>query len=139
MSTALKAVSKVRKWVDAGNVNCVHILYLLGAEEAAMRKKVDLARELFEKAIVTAARNAFRYDRALAHERCADWFRSIGDEERAKDHLQGAFNAYREVEAFGKVEEMANRYPFLRPVHVELSTESEKRHGNLPFSSEAWA
>ena len=105
-SIALKALSKTQKWVDGGNVNCVHILYLLQAEKAAMEKSTDAARQLFDKAIVTAARNGFRNDRALATERCAAMYESENDETWFGDYFAKATNAYHEIGAFGKVDHM---------------------------------
>ncbi len=105
-STAVKALSKTQKWVEAGNVNCVHILYLLQAEKAAMENNFDEARQLFDKAIVTSARNGFRGDRALATERCAIMYDILGDDFWFNDYHEKAKEAYQEMEAFGKVEQM---------------------------------
>lgn len=127
--TAFISLSKVQKWVDAGNVNCVHILYLLRAERAAFTNNTEKARKFFDLSIVTAARNGFRNDKALAYERCADWFRFSGDDETlAKEYMQMAFNCYKEMEAFGKLDEMADRSPSLRSCYVVVGTEkSEER------------
>ena len=122
--TALRSLSKVKKWVDAGNVNCVHILYLLRAEQAALKNNSEEARKFFDLAIVTAARNGFRNDKAFASERCADWYAFTGDDETiAKEYLQMAYNGYQEMEAFGKLDEMASRSPTLRSCHVVVGTE----------------
>ena len=107
-STALKSIKKVQKWVDSGNVNCVHILYLLQAEKAAMERNMDEARGLFDKAIVTAARNGFQNDRALASERCAAMCKALGDEFWFQDYYSKAKEAYTAMEAFGKVEQMVD-------------------------------
>ena len=105
--TALQALAKTQKWVDKGNVNCVHILYLLQAEKAAMEGSVEQARRLFDLAIVTSARNGFRNDRALATERCADMYLYVAhDDFWFHDYFEKACEAYREFEAFGKVEHM---------------------------------
>jgi len=114
--TALQALKKTQKWVDAGNVNCVHILYLLKAEKAAIMDgdNLEQARQLYDKAIVTAARNGFRNDRALATERCADMYawRISGGEDKTeyeywyKEYLERARVCYEEIEAFGKVEDL---------------------------------
>lgn len=108
-SIALKALSKTQKWVDGGNVNCVHILYLLQAEKAAMEKNMDAARQLFDKAIVTAARNGFRNDRALATERCAAMHESAKDEIWFEDYFVKAIEAYQEIGAVGKVDHMTKK------------------------------
>lgn len=106
-ANALKALFKTQKWVDGGNVNCVHILYLLQAEKAAsMEKNTDGARQLFDKAIVTAARNGFRNDRALATERCAAMYESESDQTWFEEYFSRAMEAYREIGAIGKVEHM---------------------------------
>jgi predicted ATPase len=112
-STALRALAKVTKWVDEGNVNCVHILLLLQAEKAAMDKKYDDARTLFNKAIATAARHGYRNDRALASERCADMHVHIGDADWASDYSQKAYKAYEEMEAFGKLDHMTKDHATL--------------------------
>ena len=98
----------MKKWVDAGNVNGVHILYLLQAEKAAMENDTDQARQLFDKAIVTAARNGFRNDRALASERCAAMYAAL-DEFWFDDYWTKSKEAYTELEAFGKLDEMNER------------------------------
>jgi predicted ATPase len=112
--TALQALSKVKKWVDGGNVNCVHILFLLQAEKATMDKNYDDARALFNKAIATAARNGYRNDRALASERCADMYVHIRDADWAQYYSQKAYEAYEEMEAFGKLDHMTKDHATLR-------------------------
>lgn len=114
-STGMKSISKVQKWVKGGNVNCVHILYFLLAEQAAMESKFGDAQHLFNKAIVTAARNGYRNDRALACERCADMYEHNGDVDWARDYRHRAHQAYEEMEAFGKLDHMVKEYPMLGP------------------------
>ena len=105
--TAVKSISKVQKWVDAGNVNCVHILFLLQAEEAAIcTGDTGLARNLYEKAIVTSARHGYRNDKALACERCGDMYELLGDKFWTADFYRKAYEAYEEMEAYGKLEYM---------------------------------
>ena len=105
--TAIKAMSKVQKWVEAGNLNCVHILFLLQAEQAALYKNnLDRTHKLYNKAIATAARNGFRNDRALASERCGRMYDQLGDEDWANEYYKQAHDAYSEMEAFGKIDHM---------------------------------
>jgi hypothetical protein len=111
--TALKAVTKIQKWVQAGNVNCVHILFFLQAEKAALENdNIEEARTLYDKAIATAARSGFRNDTALASERCGGMFDRAGDEDRATDYFIKAHEAYSEMEAFGKIDQMNRQRPF---------------------------
>ena len=113
--TGMKAMSKVHKWVEAGNVNCVHIMFLLQAEEVACKGNIKEAHKLYDKAIATAARNGFRNDRALACERCERMFDKSGDEEWATEYFKQAHEAYTEMEAFGKIDHMNRQRDALRP------------------------
>jgi tetratricopeptide (TPR) repeat protein len=106
--TAMKALKNTQKWVQAGNVNCVHILFMLQAEKAASEKDIEEARKLYDKAIVTSARNGFRNDRALASERCGGILYDAGDKAWATDYFKKANEGYSEIEAFGKIDQMMN-------------------------------
>jgi tetratricopeptide (TPR) repeat protein len=107
--TAMKALTKIEKWVQAGNVNCVHILFMLQAEKAASEYDIEEARTLYDKAIATSARNGFRNDKALASERCGGILYHAGDEDWATDYFKKAHEAYSEIEAFGKIDQINNR------------------------------
>jgi hypothetical protein len=63
---------------------------------------------VFDKAIVTAARNGFRLDRAFASERASMMYAELGDELWCNDYFRKAKDAYEELEAFGKVDEMGD-------------------------------
>lgn len=108
--TAVHALSRVKTWVDAGNLNCVHILHLLQAEKVAMDRDGAQSRILFDKAIASAGRHGFRMDQALANERCADMCSLILQDKVWTNHYRKkAIEAYTEVEAFGKVASMTNQ------------------------------
>ena len=129
-NTGLKSISKVQKWIDVGNVNCVHILHLLQAEKSAiMDENIDEARSLYEKAIVTSARNGFRSDRALANERCGDMYQQLGDQYWAEHFYRKAYEAYEQIQAFGKLDHMVKDCQFLRPpldMEVVVGQEMDK-------------
>jgi predicted ATPase len=121
--TALKAITKIQKWVQAGNVNCVHILFFLQAEKAALGKdNIEEARTLYDNAIATAARSGFRNDTALAYERCGGMFDRAGDEDRAIDYYIKAHELYSELEAFGKIDQMNRQRPSLVSSHSTTTT-----------------
>jgi predicted ATPase len=131
--TAMKAVTKVQKWVQAGNVNCVHILFFLQAEKAALENNIEEAQKLYDKAIATSARNGFQNDRALASERCGGMFGHAGDEDWANDYFKKAHEAYSEMEAFGKIDQMNMQRPALRPSVDIGALDKGIEKGPLPF------
>jgi hypothetical protein len=120
-SVAAKSLKRMKGWVDQGNPNCVHILYLLQAEKASCNGAFDEARMLYDKSIATAGRNGFRSDRALANERCASMFQQCHDDFWSTEYFHKAYDLYVEFEAHAKAEQMQKDYSFLRP-SMDLST-----------------
>lgn len=114
-SVGRRALGNVQKYVSKGNLNCVHILYLLQAEKEAACGKVVQARGLYDKSIVAAARSGFVNDVALANERCAEMMLLDNDEYWAKSYFERAHEAYAEIEAYGKVDHMVESNKLLRP------------------------
>lgn len=109
-----QTISRLKKWVVGGNVNCVHLLHLLLAEERALdEKSQDAAISLFEKAIATASRAGLVHDRALAAERTAEYLcrrNGNNDSSRARDNFQIAADSYREWGALAKVDQLEQRW-----------------------------
>ena len=107
-----KAASKVRStyqdWVKKGGVNFVHMLLLLDAEDAAMRRNDKLALEMYEKAIQSAARAGFVQNTALATERYAAFLEELGRLEDAKYYRSKSADYYREWGAYRKVEDLGD-------------------------------
>jgi hypothetical protein len=114
-SVGLKALANVEKFVRNGNVNCVHIIHFLQAEQESARGNVDQARSLYDKAFVVAARNGFINDKALASERCGEMLDRVNDAFWANDYFEKAHQAYTQLEAFGKIDHMQKTNKCLRP------------------------
>lgn len=142
---ALKSVKKMKGWVDQGNLNCVHLLHFLQAEQFRMDGSIREARIQFDKSIAAAARTGFRSDRALASERCACMYQHMSDEFWANDYFQKAYDAYLEFEAYAKVDQLLIEHPSLRPsmdlsilsapvVPSKVIPDSSSRTDDLPFT-----
>ncbi|KAG7363763.1 multi-sensor signal transduction multi-kinase [Nitzschia inconspicua] len=122
-----KSLKKVKGWVDQGNPNCVHILYLLQAEKFHCDGSIEEARSHYDKSILIAARNGFLSDRALANERCGRMYQRTKDEYWTTEYFHRAYDIYVELEARVKVEQLQKVHKSFRPSEgFSLSTEQSK-------------
>ena len=96
--------------LTSGDVNVVHYLHLLGAEQKFAKGKSSDAREEFDRAISTASRNGFIQDRALSHERCALFFVKEKDNEWASHHMKKAIQSYEDWGASRKVQHLQEKF-----------------------------
>ena len=95
----IKAAKKVKKkvavWVKKGNVNAVHYVLLLEAEDAALEGKPNDAAKIYSKAIVSSARSDFLQDAALATERFAEYLlHDLKDNDKAGQQFQESIKYY---------------------------------------------
>lgn len=103
-------VKMFSKLVKGGDVNVVHYLHLLSAEQAFAKGKSSDAKEEFDRAISTASRNGFIQDRALSHERCAIFFVNDKDDEWATHHVKKAIQSYEDWGASRKVQYLQEKF-----------------------------
>ena len=103
-------VKMFSKLVKSGDVNVVHYLHLLSAEQAFAKGKSSDAKEEFDRAISTASRNGFIQDRALSHERCAIFFVNDKDDEWATHHVKKAIQSYEDWGASRKVQYLQEKF-----------------------------
>ena len=123
-SVGTRSIQTMQKYVSNGNPNCVHILYLLKAEQEAASGKTQEAQKLFHQSVTSAARAGYVNDRALAHERCGVMWLRNKNEQWATIYLDQAIEAYSEIEAHGKIDHMKESYHVLTP-KIDLSGTSE--------------
>ena len=103
-------VKMFAKLVKGGDVNVVHYLHVLKAEQAFAKGKGSDAREEFDRAISTSSRNGFIQDRALSHERCAIFFVNQKDSEWATHHMKKAIQSYEDWGASRKVQYLQEKF-----------------------------
>ena len=91
----LKRHAILRRWAKDGCCNVVHYVAVLDAELAilngATKEKVE---DLYQKAVVLAARGGWIQDAAVATERLAQYFRDRGDLEEAGRRFEQAIAFY---------------------------------------------
>jgi hypothetical protein len=98
---------KMKKWVQSGNVNCLHQVQLLEAEMAFLDGRKDIANKMYQSSIVSAGRGAFVQDMALAHERAGFFHLEVdGDSYWAAHHFDRSIAAYRDWGAKAKVDQL---------------------------------
>ena len=97
-------------WVEKGAVNLVHQLLILDAEDAVLRNNEKQARELYHKAIVSAARGVFLQHVGLAHERFAQYQLRLGNSSDVRYHLQESVKYFTDWGACRKVDSMRSKY-----------------------------
>ncbi|KAL3924627.1 MAG: hypothetical protein SGILL_000928 [Bacillariaceae sp.] len=103
----LQAAERIRKrlkaFVQRGGVNFLHHLYLLDAEDAALRRKDAVAKKAYEDSIQAGARSGFIQDAGLANERYALYLASRKDIQAARDRYNESIKYYTEWGAHHKV------------------------------------
>ena len=82
------------KFVDRGNVNCVHMLTLLDAEVARVKKDDTTARQKYAEAILLATRSRHIHDVGISNEYAGRFYLQIQDMTRASYHIEQAIKSY---------------------------------------------
>lgn len=108
---ARRSKTKLQSWGKTSG-NCLHMLALLEAEYAALRKKADV-KHLFDTAIAMAGRSGFLQEKALANERAGLYFLGVDDYDWASHYLSGAHESYLEWGAKAKAEMLQAQYAAL--------------------------
>jgi len=100
----------IKERVSKGGINCLHKLMILEAELHSFTKQKDI-RQLYDKAIMTANRNGFKQDNALANELAGVFCLESYDLYWATFYLERACWTYNQWGAFGKVNQLKVKYP----------------------------
>ena len=101
----------IENWRKQGGVNFEHQILLLTAEEAALSGKKRKASNLYQEAIVSAARFGFLRDAGLIHERYANFFlQYMREEDSTKHHVRQSIKFYQEWGALRAVEGIVSKY-----------------------------
>ena len=103
-------LKRIKAWASAGNVNCVHSLSLVEAEQAVSKGDPALAKSKYDQAIATAKRNGFIQDAALAHERAGLFFLAQDDTSWGKYHIEKSIKLYGDWGCKAKVTHLTEKY-----------------------------
>jgi predicted ATPase/signal transduction histidine kinase/ActR/RegA family two-component response regulator len=108
----------LRRWALRVPENFAHLSALVEAELARARADLPTAMTLYDDAIASARAGAYRREEALACERAASFYASLGREQMADIYLQNAYHAYRAWGAQAKVRALEEAHPWLAQRHA---------------------
>jgi len=98
---------------------------LVEAEKARILGQNWQAQELYEKAIKGAKKSDFIHEEAIAYERAAEFYLSLGREEIGKLYLRNAYHCYSCWGAKAKVKALESEYPqFLMDINDRKENQS---------------
>ncbi|MEH2182206.1 trifunctional serine/threonine-protein kinase/ATP-binding protein/sensor histidine kinase [Nostoc sp.] len=103
----------MKKWAFHCPANFLHKYELVEAEKARLMGKNLRAMEYYERAIRGAKEQKFLQEEALAYERAAEFYLSIGKEEIGYFYLNNAYFCYTCWGAKAKVKDLESEYPQL--------------------------
>ena len=106
---------QLQTWAENCPENFADRAALVGAEMARLEGRELDAERLYEQAISSARANGFIHNEALGLERAAKFYAARGFEKFARLYLQDARYAYLRWGAEGKVRQLDELYPELRP------------------------
>ncbi|WP_334729060.1 AAA family ATPase [Nostoc sp.] len=127
--TILKQVEKnqqdLKRWADDCPANFQNKYDLVEAEKARVLEQHWQAQELYEKAIQGAKKSEFIHEEAIAYERAAEFYLSLGREEIGRLYLRNAHHCYSHWGAKAKVQALELEYPqFLMDINNRKENQS---------------
>ncbi|AFZ04560.1 AAA family ATPase [Calothrix sp. PCC 6303] len=127
----LKLVEKnqedMKNWSSYCPENFQHKYDLVEAEKARVFGQNWQAEELYEKAIQGAKKHEFIHEEAIAYERAAEFYLSLGREEIGRLYLRNAHHCYSRWGAKAKVKALESEYPqFLMDINKGKADQSIK-------------
>jgi Predicted ATPase len=133
--------SKLKKWSLYSPCNYKHKYYLVEAEKAKVLGYIVPAREYYDCAIQGAKEQGYLHEEALANERAAEFYLSLGREKIMQTYLVESYNCYVRWGAIAKVKDLESRYPQLLSLNSKETSSREltvtTSSGSLETKSDA--
>ncbi|MDB5763132.1 MAG: hypothetical protein JWQ21_2127 [Herminiimonas sp.] len=120
---------QIRIWSAVNPATFHHIDALVSAEIARISGQIQDAERLYEDSIQSARTGRFVQDEALAFERAAAFYRTRGFSAFADLYLREARACYARWGADGKVAQIDEQYPQLKPLSSLPPADDEKDVG----------
>ncbi|MBW4489248.1 MAG: AAA family ATPase [Trichocoleus desertorum ATA4-8-CV12] len=102
---------KLRYWADHAPTNFQHKYELVEAERSRVLGQIAEAREFYDQAIIGAKAQGYLQEEALANERAAEFYFSLGRNKFAQAYLSEAYYGYVRWGAIAKVKHLEAKYP----------------------------
>jgi len=104
---------KLKKWSLYAPMNYEHKYYLVEAEKAKILGHILPAMEYYDLAIQGAKEQGYIHEEALANEKAAEFYRSLGRKKIAQTYLVESYYCYVRWGAIAKVKDLESKYPQL--------------------------
>ncbi|MFN6537386.1 MAG: AAA family ATPase [Nostoc sp. EkiNYC01] len=127
-----KNQENMKIWANHCPENFRHKYALVEAEKARTLGQNWLAEELYEQAIQGAKKYQFIHEEAIAYERAAEFYLSIGREEIGQFYLKNAHYCYVQWGATAKVKHLEVEYPQLL---VNLNSQTQNKNISSTIST----
>ena len=105
---------RLREWADTYPPTFADKHALVAAEIARLEGRDADAMRLYEQAIQSARAHSFVQNEGVAHELAAGFYLGRGSTTAARAHLVDARSCFARWGALGKVQQLDQRYPWLR-------------------------
>lgn len=103
---------EIKRWHQAGNINCHHMVALFEAEKAVVcSAKQEKVKKKYDEAIAIASRYGLRQDCALANELAGEYFLIVHDSYWGQHYLSQSLKKYEEWGAHAKVTQLRKAHP----------------------------
>ena len=105
--------AQIEVWQQAAPENYQSKWELIQAEQARLQGQILEAMDYYDRAIASAEQEGFLAEVAIAAERAADFYQSLGREKTANHYLQDAYYAYERWGATAKMKALLQEHPQL--------------------------
>jgi len=129
--------AQIEIWRRAAPENYQSKWELIQAEQARLQGQIPEAMDYYDRAIASAQQEGFLAEVAIAAERAADFYHSLGRDKIANHYLQDAYYAYERWGATAKMKALLQEHPQLYRFVLQqdysastLSTKITLSHGN---------
>ncbi|GGA09417.1 ATP-binding protein [Okeania sp. KiyG1] len=100
----------MKKWAQHAPMNFQHKYELVEAEMARVLGENETAATYYERAISGASENGYIHEEAIANERVAEFYLSLGREKVAKAYMTDAYYCYINWGATAKIKDLEERH-----------------------------
>ena len=138
---------KMKNWAQHAPMNYQHKWLLVEAERYRILNKLDLAMEMYDRAIGEAKVNEYVNEEGLSNELAAKFYLNWGKEKVAQAYMQEAYYCYARWGAKAKIDQLETQYPeLLTPIlqakqnssalnEIRLQTINKSSALNLTFQT----
>lgn len=113
---------QMKIWAENSPENFLHKYLLVAAEIARISGQESEAIDFYDRAISLAKKNEYIHHEALANELAANFWFSKDKPKYANIHLHEAYSGYKRWGATRKVEDLEEKYPYLRDAVIASKT-----------------